>query len=69
MLFEKGEPQPLAEIPFPDEFRIGNVFTMIVFDLDYENVEYGYRMDGPFDPQRGPPLRPDEDPARPVCAR
>ena len=50
MLFKKGEPQPMAEIPFPDEFRIGNVFTMIVFDLDYENVEYGYRMDGPFDP-------------------
>ena len=26
---------------------------MIVFDLDYENVEYGYRMDGPWDPQAG----------------
>ena len=24
---------------------------MIVFDLDYENTEYGYRMDGPFDPE------------------
>ena len=32
------------------EFRIGNVFAMIVFDLDYENIEYGFRMDGPFDP-------------------
>ena len=31
---------------------------MIVFDLDYENVEYGYRMDGPFDPAARPPLRP-----------
>ncbi len=53
VLFEKGEPTPMVEIPFPPEFRIGNVFTMIVFDLGYENVEYGYRMDGPFDPTNG----------------
>jgi glycogen operon protein len=53
VLFEKGQAQPQAEIPFPDEFRIGNVFAMVVFDLDYENVEYGYRMDGPYDPTAG----------------
>ena len=53
VLFDKGAAQPMAEIPFPDEFRIGNVFSMIVFDLDLENVEYGYRMDGPFDPAEG----------------
>jgi glycogen operon protein len=53
VLFDKGEPQPKAELPFPDEFRIGNVFSMVVFGLDYENVEYGYRMDGPFDPSEG----------------
>ncbi len=53
VLFDKGEPQPKVEIPFRDEFRIGNVFSMIVFDLDYENIEYGYRMDGPFDPREG----------------
>jgi len=41
------------EIPFPEEYRIGNVFCMIVFDLDYENLEYGYRMDGPHDPIAG----------------
>lgn len=46
-------PEPMGEIPFPDEFRIGNVFNMTVFDLDYENVEYGYRRDGPFDPDAG----------------
>ncbi|MCC5619911.1 glycogen debranching protein GlgX [Nostoc sp. CHAB 5715] len=43
----------MVEIPFPDEFRIGNVFCMVVFDLDYENIEYGYRMDGPFNPKEG----------------
>jgi glycogen operon protein len=53
VLFEKGAPQTIAEIPFPDEFRIGNVFSMIVFGLDYENTEYGFRMDGPFDPEEG----------------
>src|SRR5512134_3536156 len=50
VLFDKGAPAPKAEIPFPDAFRIGNVFSMIVFDLDFENLEYGYRMDGPFSP-------------------
>jgi len=53
VLFKKHEPQPYAWIPFPDEFRIGNVFTMVVFDLDYENIEYGFRMEGPFDPREG----------------
>jgi isoamylase len=53
VLFKKGQQQPIAEIPFLDEFRIGNVFTMVVFNLDFENVEYGFRMEGPFDPQRG----------------
>ncbi len=52
-LFEKGSPQPLAEIPFPDQFRIGNVYAMIVFDLPYENIEYGFRFDGPWDPSVG----------------
>jgi isoamylase len=60
VLFEKGAPEPLVEIPFRGlfekletgepfwvDFRIGNVFAMTVFDLDHENVEYGFRMDGP----------------------
>ena len=53
VLFEKGQPQPKVEIPFPDAFRIGNVWSMIVFDMDYENTEYGYRLDGPFNAQEG----------------
>ena len=53
VLFKKGEAQPMIEIPFPNEFRIGDVFAMIVFGLDYENIEYGYRMEGPFDPNNG----------------
>jgi isoamylase len=53
ILFEKGAPQPYVEIKFPEEFRIGNVYSMIVFDLDYERLEYGYKMDGPFDTVAG----------------
>lgn len=53
VLFERGAAEPLVEIPFPAEFKIGDVFTMIVFDLDYDNLEYGFRMDGPYQPHRG----------------
>ncbi|MDX2272342.1 MAG: glycogen debranching protein GlgX [Cyanobacteriota bacterium] len=53
VLFNKHESEPFVEIPFLDQFRIGSVFTMVVFDLDVETLEYGYRMDGPFDPGRG----------------
>ncbi len=53
VLFEKNAEQSFAEIPFPKEFMIGNVYSMIVFDLDYETLEYGYRMNGPFEPETG----------------
>ncbi|MBE9169709.1 glycogen debranching protein GlgX [Pleurocapsales cyanobacterium LEGE 06147] len=53
VLFAKHAPQPMAEIPFPEEFRIGNVYCMVVFNLDYENLEYGYRLDGPTNFQEG----------------
>ena len=58
VLFERDSANPLVEIPFPDEFRIGHVFAMTVFDLDYENIEYGYRFDGPYRPHEGPTPRP-----------
>ena len=53
VLFEKGAKRPFAEIPFPPEFRMGDVFAMMVFDLDTANLEYGYRMQGPFNPHAG----------------
>ncbi len=53
VLFEREAEQPLVEIPFPQEFRIGHVFAMTVFDLDYENIEYGYRFAGPYRPHEG----------------
>ncbi len=53
VLFHNHDKTPFLEIPFFKEFRLGNVFSMMVFDLDYENIEYGYRMDGPFAPRQG----------------
>src|ERR1041385_6925247 len=53
VLFRKHEQEPLVEIEFPRSFRIGGVYSMIVFDLDYEDFEYGYRFSGPWDPGRG----------------
>ncbi len=53
VLFEKGAQRPFAEIPFPPEFRMGDVYAMTVFDLDPYSIEYGYRMDGPFNPRAG----------------
>jgi glycogen operon protein len=53
VLFRRGEDEPFAELPFPENYRIGDVFCMVVFGLDYEDLEYGFRIDGPFDPQAG----------------
>jgi glycogen operon protein len=53
VLFQKGAAAPLVEIPFPDGFRVGNVYAMTVFDLDPEEIEYWYQMDGPWDPGNG----------------
>ena len=47
VLFHHGQRKPFLEIPFPPEFRIGDVYSMIVFDLNIETTEYGYRFDGP----------------------
>ena len=53
VLFKKGVPEAFAEIPFLREFRMGNVVSMIVLDLNYEDIEYGFRIGGPFDPKAG----------------
>ena len=33
-LFRRTEQQPYAVLPFPEQFRIGNTWSMIVFGLD-----------------------------------
>jgi len=53
VLFQRGEPEPIAELPFPPWFRIGGVYAMTVFGLTPETTEYGYRAYGPFRPEDG----------------
>lgn len=52
VLFEREAREPYAVIPFPEEYRIGHVYSMIVFDLDISEFEYAYRINGPYDPKR-----------------
>ncbi|HEX6358129.1 MAG TPA: hypothetical protein VF106_34655, partial [Actinophytocola sp.] len=47
VLFRIGENEPMAEIPIPDDFRIGRVWSITVFGLSYEDIEYGFRAQGP----------------------
>jgi len=53
VLFRQGAAEPFAELPFPGHYRIGDVFCMVVFGLDFEDLEYGFRIDGPFNPDKG----------------
>ena len=53
LLFHRKEPEPYAVIPFPENCRIGDVFSMMVFGLDIEEFEYAYRLDGPWKPKEG----------------
>ncbi len=53
LLFHRMEEEPFAVLPFPQHYRIGNVYSMIVFKLNIEEFEYAYRVDGPYDPKKG----------------
>ncbi|EOS65890.1 glycogen debranching protein GlgX [Oscillibacter sp. 1-3] len=53
LLFHRGETEPFAALPFPRRYRIGNVYSMIVFKLNIEEFEYAYRVDGPYEPEKG----------------
>ena len=51
LLFHRGMAEPYAVLPFPDEYKIGDVYSMIVFGLDIREFEYAYRIDGPYQPK------------------
>ena len=53
LLFHREAEEPFAVLKFPDNYRIGFVYSMIVFGLDIEEFEYAYRLDGPFDEKKG----------------
>ena len=53
LLFKRERWKPYAKIPFPKSYKIGNVYSMIVFGLDVEEFEYAYSVDGPYAPEKG----------------
>ncbi len=53
LLFHRGEDDPFAVLPFPESYKIGDVYSMLVFDLDIEDLEYAFRIDGPYQPEKG----------------
>ncbi len=53
VLHRPGISEPFAELPIPEEFRIGDIWAMTVFDLDIDDIEYALRVDGPWAPAEG----------------
>lgn len=53
LLYKPYEKEPYAILKYPDNYRIGSVFSMIVFDLDVKEFQYAFRLDGPYDPKKG----------------
>ncbi|MCR5419549.1 MAG: glycogen debranching enzyme [Lachnospiraceae bacterium] len=52
-LFHHREDEPFARLEYPENYRIGNVFSMFVFGLKVEDIEYAYCFDGPYDLKKG----------------
>jgi len=52
-LFKREAAEPYAVIRFPDNYRVGDVHSMIVFGLDIEEFEYAYIVVGPYEPEKG----------------
>lgn len=53
LLFKPSEQEPYAEIPIPEEYRIGDTYSILVFGLNIEEFEYAYRFDGPNIQEQG----------------
>jgi glycogen operon protein len=53
LLYNRQENDPFAVLPFPERYKIGNVYSMIVFGLNIQEFEYAYRLDGPCEPRKG----------------
>lgn len=53
LLFHNAEEKPFAVLPFPEAYKIGDVYSMIVYGLDIRDFEYAYRVDGPWNPDKG----------------
>ena len=45
VLYHLGDNEPFFVLPLEKEFRLGSVFSVMIFGIDWENIEYGYRFD------------------------
>ena len=39
VLLSRSEKKIIKEVKIPDHYRIGDVYSIVVFDLDYEDIE------------------------------
>lgn len=53
LLFKPQAPKPYARIPFPDSYRIGDTYSMLVYDIKPDEFEYAFSFDGPYEPEKG----------------
>lgn len=53
LLFKPQAPKPYARIPFPDSYRIGDTYSMLVYDITPDEFEYAFSFDGPYEPAKG----------------
>lgn len=53
LLFKPQASKPYARIPFPDSYRIGDTYSMLVFDIKPDEFEYAFSFDGPYEPAKG----------------
>ena len=53
LLFHPHEKEPFARLPYPDTYRIGNIYSMFVYGLKIEDFEYAFQFDGPYDEREG----------------
>lgn len=53
LLFKPQASKPYARIPFPDSYRIGDTYSMLVYDIKPDEFEYAFSFDGPYEPAKG----------------
>ncbi len=53
LLYHRGERKPYAVLPFPKALPDRKGLFHVCFRTDIYDFEYAYRVNGPYDPQKG----------------
>ncbi|MBR4026523.1 MAG: glycogen debranching enzyme, partial [Lachnospiraceae bacterium] len=59
LLFKPQAAEPFVEIPIPEEYKMGDTYSVLVFGLKIQDFEYAYRFEGPNQPEKGLIFNPD----------